>query len=357
MKNLAILLIGLITLSSTTFASNTLISETAAQYNTVFDGSKYIFVENGIEFSLFPDGEFDFYIPEYIKGINTNAGSAGISFNTGFDYNPYVQYDEYGAVIQIENTSLYYDSYGRLTKAGDVKINYRNNRINRVGNLHVHYNNNGAYSHYTGFINVYNRNYVFNPYHNFLYRPLVNRCLVYTTPYRRYYTPIRYSYAYHRNNYYKGYSNGYKSFRTPKTGRIAHNNSRRENINRNNNTIRSIKTTTRSNRRAVANNSRNNRNTRVTTPIKNRTITREVATKRPNTRVTKRTVNTSRGIATNSKPRVVRNTRPAINKNTVRSTPKRTVSKNTSSRTKIATRSNSGRSSLSTSNSSRARRR
>ena len=146
MKNFAILLIGLISLSSTTIASNTTISENTARYNAVFDGSKYIFVENGIEFSLFADGEFDFYIPELVQGIDVNVGSVGISFNTGFDYDPYVQYDDYGAVIQIENTPLYYDNYGRLSQAGDVRINYNNNRISRVGGLYVHYNNFGVYS-------------------------------------------------------------------------------------------------------------------------------------------------------------------------------------------------------------------
>ena len=149
MKQIALLFIGLLTFAGSTYAAE---EDTSIRRGTVYDGSKYIFVENGIEFSVFPDGEFDFYIPEYVEGVSlsVNAGPVGISFNTGFDYDPYVQYDEYGAVIQIENTPLYYDNYGRISQAGDVNIFYRNNRISRVGGLQIFYNNFGAFSHYTG---------------------------------------------------------------------------------------------------------------------------------------------------------------------------------------------------------------
>ncbi len=261
MKKFALLLIGLLTIGSTTYVA----AETTntVRRGTVYDGSKYIFIENGIEFSVFPDGEFDFYIPQYTEGVSigVNAGPIGISFNTGFDYDPYVQYDDYGAVIQIENTPLFYDYYGRLTQAGDVRINYRNNRLVQVGGLYIHYNNFGVYSHYTGFINPYNRYYVYSPFHSYFYRPLFNRCLVYTTPYRRYYTPLRYSYGYHRDNYYRGYANGYhnsrRDFRRPSNGRVAHNNGRRDNVDRNNTRFRSASTS--NNSRGIA--ARNDRNT------------------------------------------------------------------------------------------------
>lgn len=267
MKNFAILLIGLITLSSTTFATTTTTSETTARYNAVYDGSRYIFVENGIEFSVFPDGEFDFYIPEIVQGVNINAGNVGISFNTGYNYDPFVQYDQFGAVIQIENTPVFYDDFGRLVQAGDVRINYRRNRIVNVGGLFVHYNNFGAFSHYTGFVNIYNRNYVFHPYHNFFYRPVFNRCLVWTTPYRQFYNPLRFNYAFHRNNYARGFRNGYanarRDFRRPNTGRVAHNNGRRDNVDRNNvafRNTRSDRATKRGNRGYVSNNARDGRN-------------------------------------------------------------------------------------------------
>lgn len=406
MKKFAILLIGLMTLSSTTFATTTTTTENTARYNAVFDGSKYIFVENGIEFSVFPDGEFDFYIPELVQGVNVNvnAGPVGISFNTGFDYDPYVQYDDFGAVIQIENTPLFYDYYGRLSQAGDVRINYRNNRIVNVGGLNIFYNNFGVFSHYTGFINVYNRNYVFSPFHNFFYRPVFNRCLVWTTPYRRFYTPLRYNYAFHRNNYMRGYRNGYanarRDFRRPNTGRVAHNNGRRGNVDRNNASFRRVERSDR-NRGTVARTSREGRRTTTATRTNTRTRnnSRAVATNtsRSNSRaIASNGARTDRKVSrngTNTRP-VSRATKPTSTDRKVRSTsnsrtnrattsrstPSRkatssrqtsqrrtatkpstsrssraTTSRSNSSRSKVASRSNTSRSSKSTS-STRSRR-
>ena len=224
MKKLALLLLAILT---STIASA---EENTSRYYATYDGSKYIFVENGIEFSVFPDGEFDFYIPQYVNGVSVgvNAGPLNISFNTGYDYDAYIQYDEYGAIIQVENTPIYYDYYGRITQAGDVFINYRNNRLVQVGGLYVNYNAYGVFDYCTGYINSYNRYYVYRPFHSYFYRPIFNRCLVFTTPYRRYYRPVRYDYVYHRRNYRsRNYYNGRRNFRRPARGAVAHNNGRR----------------------------------------------------------------------------------------------------------------------------------
>jgi len=141
-------------------------------------GNSFIFTESGVEFSVFADGQFDFYMPNYSSNVNVSVGNrnTSISFNTGYDYGAYVQYDEFGAIIQIENIPIFYDHYGRITQAGDVYI--------------------------TGFINVYNRAYVYRPWHSYYVIPTFNYCVLYSTPYRQFYTPIRYTYDRpYRNNY------------------------------------------------------------------------------------------------------------------------------------------------------------
>lgn len=187
--------------------------------------NSFIFTEGGIEFAIFPDGQFDFNFLDNGPGFgaNVNVGNVNVSFNTGFDYDPYVQYDTYGAVIQIENTPIYYDSYGRIIQAGDVFVNYRNGYVRNVGNLYVNYSRPGIILNYTGFINVYNRNYIYQPWHGYYATPFVNRCIVYSSPYRTYYNPIRFSYSYHRNywntpSYYNGHfadNRNYRSFYRP----------------------------------------------------------------------------------------------------------------------------------------------
>ena len=170
-------------------------------------GNSFIFTEQGITFAVYPDGEFDFYMDNRVNvGVGARIGNVGITFNSGWDYDPFVQYDDYGAVIQVENIPIFYDYYGRVSQIGDVDIWYRNGRVRRVGGLNIYYRS-GVFSHCTGFINIYNRRYVYRPFHRWFVRPSVGFCNVWTTPYRRYYSPVRYSwYRPYRNNVRRSYA-------------------------------------------------------------------------------------------------------------------------------------------------------
>ncbi|GGD38023.1 hypothetical protein [Muriicola marianensis] len=203
MKNL-LLILGAFVLGSsveaTTLDKNTMVSSVFGYNNSV------IFVENGITFSVYPDGEFDFYIDNRVNfGANINFRRSNITFNTGFDYSPFVQYDDFGAVIQIENVPVYYDFYGRVSQIGGINIWYNNGRLRRVGGLRVYYNNRGMFHRFNGFVNVYNRYYVYSPFHDFFARPALGFCLVYNRPYRRFYNPIRYT-------WYRPYINNTRRF-------------------------------------------------------------------------------------------------------------------------------------------------
>lgn len=169
--------------------------------------NSFIFQEGGIEFAVFPDGQFDFNYLDEVAQVNfqINTPNASLSFNSGYDYDPYVQYDTYGAVIQIENTPVFYDGYGRIIQAGNVFIDYRNGFVNRVGNLYVTYNRPGVIFRTRGFINSFNRFYVYQPWHAYYGVPLVNNCIVWNNPYRLYYNPIRYDWSYHRVNWNRPY--------------------------------------------------------------------------------------------------------------------------------------------------------
>ncbi|WP_350286008.1 hypothetical protein [uncultured Croceitalea sp.] len=193
-------------------------------------GNSFIFVENGVTFSVFPDGEFDFYIDNRVNvGVGARVGNVGITFNSGFNYNPFVQYDDYGAIIQVENVPVFYDFYGRVDQIGGVDIRYRNGLVRRVGGLNVFYRG-GVFSHYTGFVNVYNRRFVYRPYFRWFARPAVGFCNVWTTPYRRFYSPVRYSwYRPYRNNVRRAWVDRGREYRF--------NRSRRANIYRNDNRV------------------------------------------------------------------------------------------------------------------------
>ena len=173
--------------------------------------NSFIFQEGGIEFAVFPDGQFDFNYLDYGPNFNIaiNTPNAHFSFNSGFNYDRFVQYDAYGAVIQIENVPIFYDPYGRVNQIGNIFIDYRNGWVRRIGNLRVYYGRPGVVVNYRGYINTWNRSYVYRPWHAYYAVPLVDRCVVWNAPYRRYYNPVRFSWNYHRNywnrpRYYNG---------------------------------------------------------------------------------------------------------------------------------------------------------
>ncbi len=211
MKKIATLFIAifLLGISPSTFATtkSNLESGPYGYYNY---GSTFTFEEGGITFSVFQNGEFDFYINPRRGGLHTrvNVGHVSISYNSGYDYDAYVQYDSYGAIVQIEDIPIYYDHYGRISRAGFVDISYRSNRLIRVGGMHVFYNHRGYYSHYTGYINRYNRHYVHHSYHDYFVRPFYTDCIVSYDPYRRHYRANRIGYHDYKRHYSRShYSN------------------------------------------------------------------------------------------------------------------------------------------------------
>lgn len=169
------------------------------------NGNNFIFVESGIEFSLFPDGQFDFHMANYTNNVNVsvNSPNVSISFNTGYDYNGFVQYDEFGAIIQIENTPIFYDYYGRVVRVGNVSMRYNNfGYLTSVGGLYIHYNRYNQFTYCSGFINPFNRIYVYRPWHRYYRIPAFDYCVVYNRPYRQHYAPVRYRYSTpYTNNY------------------------------------------------------------------------------------------------------------------------------------------------------------
>lgn len=205
--------------------------------NTYRDTNPFIFMESGATFSVYPNGEFDFYIDNRVNvGTRVNVGNVGVTFNSGYNYNPFVQYDDYGAVIQVENIPIFYDYYGRVRQIGNVDLWYRNGQIRRVGGLNVYYSR-GVFSHCTGFINRYNRQYVYRPFHGYFVRPAVRFRNVYYGPYRRYYRPVRYTFHRpYRHNHRRTYATVGKTYRNDRSVRRAniYRNDRRVTVRDNN---------------------------------------------------------------------------------------------------------------------------
>lgn len=205
MKRFVFLLAGFVFFSTSGWANDLDLEFNSNSNNWKNNKTRsFIFMENGIEFSVFPDGQFDFFMPTY--GPNVSVGfstsNASFSFNSGYNYNPYVQYDNYGSVIQIQNTPIFYDHYGRIQQVGNIYIDYNSlGRVNRIGGLKLFYRNN-TFWRQRGFVNHINRRYVWRPWHSYYARPAAQFCLISQHPYRQFYTPVRHTYyrPYRNNN-------------------------------------------------------------------------------------------------------------------------------------------------------------
>lgn len=147
MKKLLNLVLGVFIVTSA------IAKEEKVATNTNFGyGNSIIFTENNIEFAIYPDGQFDFYYQPATTHINLQSTNINISFNSGYNYDPYVQYDDYGAIIQIENVPIYYDYYGRIVQAGNIIVNYNNyGRLVNVGGLYVFYDGYGQFKFFWEF--------------------------------------------------------------------------------------------------------------------------------------------------------------------------------------------------------------
>ncbi len=340
MKNVRYFIAAFFLIGITAFATTTSNSSKNTMYAHNFVrgyGNSFIFVEQGVEFAIFPDGQFDFNVNNYGPnfGVNANFGGASTSFNTGYSYDAYVQYDDYGAVIQIENVPIYYDYYGRIIQAGNVRINYNHHGyVTRVGGLHIYYNHYNRYAYSSGYINSYNRYYVYRPWHDYYAIPFVNLCVVFNKPYRRYYEPARYT-------YYKPYRDNYRpsvSYSASRRGSVAYNTNRndryrqsrsdkRDNDLTRGRRVTSVDRTVRSGDRQLTRNGDRQLSSRNKVNSKPRTTSRPRGTNTVKTRTTQkrpRTVNRNnstkpRAISksrTTSKPRVA-NTQTRRKTNTV----------------------------------------
>lgn len=209
MKNAIFLFVTFVLVSFGAMASTNNANNTSYSYNEYEDS--FTFVERGVTFAIFQNGEFDFYInPRNGLHVGYQGNGVDISFNSGYNYDAYVQYDNFGAIVQIENIYIDYDYYGRVNRIGNTNIYYHKGRLARLGGLRVYYDNHGYYSYCSGYINTYNRHYVYHPYHNYFVRPLFDFRIVSYKPYRHHYKPTRYTYYndHSRNKYYgKNYRN------------------------------------------------------------------------------------------------------------------------------------------------------
>ena len=117
-----------------------------------------IFVEQGIEFLIYPDGTLDFNTtPSSVRLNGRHVSQVYYTsrdlYGTGANYRKgYVQYNRNGQVAQIGGISIAYTHNGQVNRIGDIPVKYKKGALDKVGNLKMHYDRSGRIYKQTGSI-------------------------------------------------------------------------------------------------------------------------------------------------------------------------------------------------------------
>lgn len=126
------------------------------------------FTERGIEFFVFPNGEFDFNTrPDDNQGdyFYKTAGKRGASIQarTPMNYGTRIEHDNFGRVRRIGNTFINYDNRDRVSRIGTVYMIYNRAALAQIGGMRIVYNRRGEIVDTVGHIKGYNNSgYAFN---------------------------------------------------------------------------------------------------------------------------------------------------------------------------------------------------
>jgi hypothetical protein len=158
----SILLVGSMTYASENpvFSDNT---NRRGFYIDYRDAEPIIFKERGIEFMLFPNGEFDFNTRPIRSRTSGTSGSPRGAYYGTLERGVRIEHDNFGRVRRVGNVYINYDVFGKVKRIGTIYISYNSFAITRIGNMRIIYDRRGRIVDVFGFINYANNGYVYNP--------------------------------------------------------------------------------------------------------------------------------------------------------------------------------------------------
>ncbi|MFK7749642.1 MAG: hypothetical protein AB8B65_14695 [Kordia sp.] len=155
MKNYYLLFVGLL-LSVTTTQANVISDQTNGSENGLTNRYRYAqpiqFVERGVEFFVFLNGEFDFntHPVNYRRGrrnaVNRTFGAPRVrtrgNVRNTRNIGVRVEHDNNGRVRRIGNLFINYDRFGRVKRIGSIYMRYHNRhgKLKQIGGLRLKYN-------------------------------------------------------------------------------------------------------------------------------------------------------------------------------------------------------------------------
>ena len=148
MKKITLLVASILLFGSVANASE-IMKKSDEENRTRFSFDEPIsFTERGIEFFVFPNGEFDFNTrPEDSEGdyFYKTAGrrAAKTQSRSPINYGTRIEHDSFGRVRRIGNTFINYDNRDRVSRIGTVYMRYNRFALTQIGGLQIVYNRRG----------------------------------------------------------------------------------------------------------------------------------------------------------------------------------------------------------------------
>jgi hypothetical protein len=147
MKKITFLVANILLLGSVANASG--VKDSGEERRGQFSYDEPIsFTERGIEFFVFPNGEFDFNTrPQDSQGdyYYRTAGKreAKTAAKRPVNYGVLIEHDSFGRVRRIGNTFINYDSRDRVNRIGSVYMKYNRQSLAQIGGMRIVYNHKG----------------------------------------------------------------------------------------------------------------------------------------------------------------------------------------------------------------------
>ena len=118
------------------------------------EATPIFFLEKGIEFYVFPTGDFDFNALPLEPPRHTTHENYGYSnYDIGRPRGIRIEHDNYGRVKRVGNVFINYDYFGRVKRIGSVFMSYNSFALTRIGGMRIFYNHHGQIIGVRGFVN------------------------------------------------------------------------------------------------------------------------------------------------------------------------------------------------------------
>ncbi len=146
MKRGLLLLLGL--LSFATVQSNDFNASAKKTIHTNRYDEAVTFIEKGIQFHVFLNGEFEF------NSLTRNSNYHNYNGRTYGNNSLRIDRDYRGRIKRIGRNNIRYDYRGNVTKIGNIKLYYKRGLLRRIGDLKISYNKWGE-PYFYGNVNRY----------------------------------------------------------------------------------------------------------------------------------------------------------------------------------------------------------